>query len=62
MNPLIKFGVIMIIALELTFIKSVTVNLIVIGVSGLLYIILHLRRRQWLWLCLLPHLPGLGFL
>ena len=43
MNPLIKFGVIMVIALELTFIKSVTVNLIVIGVSALLYLILHLR-------------------
>lgn len=60
MNPLIKFGVIMIIALELTFIKSVTVNLMVIGISGLLYLILHLRWRQWLWLCLLPALPGLG--
>ena len=60
MNPLIKFGVIMVIALELTFIKSVTVNLIVIGVSSLLYLILHLRWRQWLWLCLLPALPGLG--
>ena len=60
MNPLMKFGVIMIIALELTFIKSVTINLIVIAVSAILYLILHLRWRQWLWLCLLPVLPGLG--
>lgn len=60
MNPLMKFGVIMIIALELTFIKSVTINLIVIAVSAVLYLILHLRWRQWLWLCLLPVLPGLG--
>lgn len=60
MNPLMKFGVIMVIALELTFIKSVTINLIVIAVSAVLYLILHLRWRQWLWLCLLPVLPGLG--
>lgn len=60
MNPLMKFGVIMMIALELTFIKSVTINLIVIAVSAVLYLILHLRWRQWLWLCLLPVLPGLG--
>lgn len=60
MNPLMKFGVIMIIALELTFIKSVTINLVVIAVSAVLYLILHLRWRQWLWLCLLPVLPGLG--
>lgn len=60
MNPLMKFGVIMIIALELAFIKSVTINLIVIAVSAVLYLILHLRWRQWLWLCLLPVLPGLG--
>ncbi|WP_220740889.1 energy-coupling factor transporter transmembrane component T family protein [Leuconostoc miyukkimchii] len=60
MNPLIKFITVMVIALELTFIKSVTVNLVVIGVSALLYLFLHLHWKQWLWLILLPLLPGLG--
>lgn len=60
MNPLIKFITVMVIALELTFIKSVTVNLVVIGVSALLYLFLHLHWKQWLWLIILPLLPGLG--
>ncbi|CCF26899.1 energy-coupling factor transporter transmembrane component T [Leuconostoc citreum] len=60
MNPLMKFGVIMLIALELTFIKSVTVNLVIIIVSALIYTVLKLRWQQWLWLLLLPILPGLG--
>lgn len=60
MNPLIKFITVMVITLELTFIKSVTVNLVVIGVSALLYLFLHLHWKQWLWLILLPLLPGLG--
>lgn len=60
MNPLIKFGTIMIIALELTFIKSVTINLILVCISALLYLVLKINWRQWLWLVLLPILPGLG--
>ncbi|HEY4400322.1 MAG TPA: energy-coupling factor transporter transmembrane component T [Lactobacillaceae bacterium] len=60
MNPFVKFATIMVIALELTFIRSVAVNLIVIGVSAVLYLFLHLRWRQWLWLVALPLLPGLG--
>ncbi|CBL91114.1 ABC transporter permease [Leuconostoc gasicomitatum] len=60
MNPLIKFTTVMVIALELTFIKSVTLNVIVIGVSGFLYLFLKLHWRQWLWLFILPLLPGLG--
>ena len=60
MNPLIKFTTVMVIALELTFIKSVTLNVIVIGVSGFLYLFLKLNWRQWLWLFILPLLPGLG--
>ena len=54
MNPLIKFTTVMVIALELTFIKSVTLNVIVIGVSGFLYLFLKLHWRQWLWLFILP--------
>lgn len=60
MNPLMKFAIVMVIALELTFIKSVTINLIIIGVSAFLYLFLKLSWKQWLWLFILPLLPGFG--
>jgi energy-coupling factor transport system permease protein len=60
MNPLVKFLIILVIALELTFLKSVTLNLIVIVSSALLLLTMRLTWRQWAYLMLLPALPALG--
>ena len=62
MNPSIKLLLLLLISLEISFTNQLYVNLILIVCLLLVLLFHHLTWRRFMWLMLIPLIPGIAVL
>ncbi|GMA69137.1 ABC transporter permease [Leuconostoc litchii] len=60
MNPVVKFLLILVVSLEMTFVLNYQVNLLIIVTTGLYLLFSRLSWQRYLLLVMMPILPALG--